>query len=234
MILALGLVLALAGCDDASKFPAREGLVNDFAGVLDAPAKANVLAAVEALRDKHQYVLVVVTVKSLHGMSIEDYGNKLANRWGIGKKKEDNGVVFLVAPGEKKVRIEVGYGVEERLTDIDSKTVIEGIVIPRFKNGKIAEGIQTGTQAIAARLGGGVIPKGLVVEKPRLSLGAVILIIAIVLVILIILCAAGGGNFLGGVVGAIASSDSGGGSSSSSDGGGGGGSFGGGGASGSW
>lgn len=230
MIPALLIVLGLLGCDEASKFPAREGLVNDFAGILDQSTRSNMQAAVETLRDRHQCILVVVTVKSLHDMSIEDYANKLANRWGVGQKGKDNGIVFLVAPKEKKVRIEVGYGLEERLTDLDSKTVIEGIVVPRFKEGKIAEGVRTGTEALVTRLGGGEIPKGLVVEGKTISIGMVILIVVIVLVILIVCAAAGGGN-----IGALFDSGgSSGWSGGGSDGGGGGGSFGGGGASGSW
>lgn len=228
------LAFALLG-DETGTFPERVGLVNDFAGALPAPVKEKVDSAVRALRDEHQYVLVVVTVKSLHGMSIEDYSNKLANRWGIGRKKEDNGVVFLVAPAEKKVRIEVGYGVEARLTDIESKMVIEEIVLPRFKEAKIAEGIEAGTRAIAARLGGGQIPEDLVRKKEAVPQAAVIIVvIVIVFVILVIIVAAGGGSAAVATIFSDSGGGSWGGGGGSSDGGGGGGSFGGGGASGSW
>jgi uncharacterized protein len=98
--------------------------------------------------------VVVVTLKSLQGTSIEDYGYQLGRHWGIGQKGKDNGALLIVAPNEHKVRIEVGYGLEGELTDAASKLIIENIIVPAFKSGRFGPGIVAGTGAILKVLGG--------------------------------------------------------------------------------
>src|SRR6185295_8685552 len=152
MNLAIAIVLCLG-----IEYPKQAGLVNDFAGVLDVPTKARITATLEGLEKSKNFVLVVVTVKSLEGRSAEDYTVGLANAWGIGQKGKNNGVVFLVAPGDRALRVENGYGAEGTLTDIESKLLMEERVVPAFKEGRIAEGIVAGTEALAAKLGGGAV-----------------------------------------------------------------------------
>ena len=98
--------------------------------------------------------VVVVTIKSLGNAQIEEYSLELARHWGIGQKSKDNGVVLVVAPNDKQVRIEVGYGLEGTLTDALSSNIINYYIIPEFKKGDIQNGIKIGTQKIIALLEG--------------------------------------------------------------------------------
>jgi uncharacterized protein len=96
---------------------------------------------------------VVVTVKTLQGLPIEDYGYQLGRFWGIGEKDKNTGAILLVAPTEHKVRIEVGYGLEGELTDATSRQIIEQDILPSFRQGKYQAGIEAGTAAILRTLG---------------------------------------------------------------------------------
>ena len=98
--------------------------------------------------------MVVVTLPSLQGFSIEDFGYQLGRHWGIGTKEKDNGVLLIVAPNERKVRIEVGRGLEPILTDAMSKIIIENSILPRFRVGDYAGGIKDGVRDIALVLTG--------------------------------------------------------------------------------
>lgn len=129
-------------------FPALTGRVVDEAGVLDSSARAalgDMLAELEA-RTTDQ--LVVVTLKSLRGTSIEDYGYQLGRRWQIGQKDKNNGVLLIVVPTERKVRIDVGYGLESTLTDAIGKLIIENGILPRFRAGDIVGGVKRGVEDI--------------------------------------------------------------------------------------
>lgn len=227
---ALILALCLAACGD-DPIPVQKGLVSDFAGIIDAETATKLEALLEQTRKGGKAVLAVATVKTAPG-SAEDYSAKLANAWGIGKKKENNGILLLVIPDEKVVRIEVGYGMEPTLTDIDSKRIIEKIMVPRFKDGKFSDGILQGSTAISAKVYDGKIPDSLDAEPaaPPMGLIIVLVIVAIVMmcfepsrmILFTILQVALGGKGSGGSGGSSRSSGSGGGS------------FGGGGASGKW
>ncbi|MCB1877514.1 MAG: TPM domain-containing protein [Chromatiales bacterium] len=98
--------------------------------------------------------LVVVTLKSLNGMDIADYGYQLGRHWGIGRKDRNNGVLLIVVPNERKVRIEVGYGLEGALTDALSRTIIDREILPRFKAGDYPNGVKQGVDAILAAIKG--------------------------------------------------------------------------------
>jgi uncharacterized protein len=103
------------------QYPRKEGVVNDYAGILDPASRSKIEQSLRGLQAAKNFVMVLVTVKSLDGQSIEEYGVGLANAWKIGEKGKNNGIVFLIAPHEHKVRIENGYGTEGTLTDIESK-----------------------------------------------------------------------------------------------------------------
>ena len=96
--------------------------------------------------------MVVVTLKSLQGTTIEDYGYQLGRRWKIGQKDRDSGALLIVVPSERKVRIEVGYGLEGDLTDAATRVIIENAILPRFKAGDFPGGIQNGVAAITQML----------------------------------------------------------------------------------
>jgi uncharacterized protein len=135
-------------------FPPLVGRVVDEAGILspDTRQRLDTLLAQHERESGEQ--LVVVTLKSLQGYPIEEFGYQLGRHWGIGQKGKDNGVLLIVAPHERKVRIEVGYGLEGRLTDAQSRLIIEDVILPAFRQGDFDMGVLDGATAILRVLGG--------------------------------------------------------------------------------
>jgi uncharacterized protein len=122
--------------------------VVDDAGVLDPATKAALERKLADFEAKTTGQFVVVTLKSLQDTAIEDYGYQLGRHWGIGQKEKNSGVLLIVAPNERKVRIETGYGLEGNLTDAVSRLIIENAILPRFRAGDFAGGIVRGTDDI--------------------------------------------------------------------------------------
>lgn len=151
LVAALLLWLALPA-QAAPTFPALTGRVTDAAGILPADTVAALDAKLAALEAATGTQLVVATVPDLQGLEIEDYGYQLGRAWGIGQKDTDNGAVLLVAPRERKVRIEVGYGLEGVLTDAVTGQIIRRNIVPSFKAGDMAGGVSAGTDALVALL----------------------------------------------------------------------------------
>lgn len=135
-----------------ASYPSYEGYVNDFAGIMDAGTKAKLVQLTRELEARTGAELAVVSVKSLEDKDIETYSNELFKQWEIGKAKEDNGVLLLVALNERKVRIEVGYGLEGVLPDGKTGRILDQRVIPYFKESKYGQGVYEGAQAIAAEI----------------------------------------------------------------------------------
>ena len=133
-------------------FPPLTGRVVDSANVLSAQAEAELTQKLAALETKTTRQLVVITLPSLQGYQIEDYGYQLGRAWGIGQKSSNNGALFIIVPSEKRVRIEVGYGLEPILTDALSDVILQQRVLPRFRNGDIEGGIVAGTDALIEQL----------------------------------------------------------------------------------
>ena len=129
-------------------FPALTGRVVDQAGILSPATQRKIMEMSAEAEQRTGNQIVVVTVKSLQGTSIEDYGYQLGRHWGIGQKGQNNGAILLVAPLEHHVRIEVGYGLEDRLTDAQSKLIIENLILPRFRGGDFDAGVLVGTAAL--------------------------------------------------------------------------------------
>jgi uncharacterized protein len=155
--LVLGLITTLmlilpAPSRAAPTFPALTGRVVDQAHVLSPQAQAQLDQELAALEAKTRRQLVVVTLPSLNGYDIADYGYQLGRAWGVGHKGLDNGVLFIVAPSEHKVRVEVGYGLEPIITDAFSSLVLQEKVLPRFRAGDIQGGVLDGTQALVQQL----------------------------------------------------------------------------------
>jgi uncharacterized protein len=138
-----------------SEFPALSGRVVDDAGVLDAATREALRAKLAAFETKTSHQLVVATVKSLNGNSVEDYANRLFRRWQLGQRGKNNGVLLLHAPSERKIRIEVGYGLEGTLTDAITKFIIQNAISPRFKANDFAGGMTRGVDDIIKVLDGG-------------------------------------------------------------------------------
>ena len=135
-------------------YPQLSGRIVDDADLLNAADRAELDAELKALEDKSSDQVVVVTLPSLQGFTIEDFGYQLGRHWGIGTKENDNGVLLIVAPNERKVRIEVGRGLEPILTDAMSNVIINGAILPRFRNGDYAGGIKEGAKGIELVLTG--------------------------------------------------------------------------------
>lgn len=138
----------------ALQFPALAGRVVDAAGILSPQTQAEISAQLAAHEKATGNQVVVVTLKSLQGDDIADYGYQLGRHWGIGQKGKNNGVLLIVAPNERKLRVEVGYGLEGVLTDAESRVIIERVIKPYFKQGNYDQGVRAGVGAILAALGG--------------------------------------------------------------------------------
>lgn len=134
------------------QFPAFTGPVVDQANLLDAGQEASLTGKLAAVERDVGPQFVVVTVPTLQGYSIEDYGVQLGRHWGIGNKKLNDGLLLIVAPAERKVRIEVGYGLERRVTDPFAAKVIQEQALPHFRAGDLARGIEASSAALIARL----------------------------------------------------------------------------------
>lgn len=153
LLLALFLLLAVAA-DAAPVFPQLTGRVVDTAHLLSAEQVRQLSEHLAAHEKATTDQVVVVTLTDLGGYDIADYGYQLGRHWGIGQKDVDNGVLLIVAPKERRVRIEVGYGLESVLTDYRANEIIQNTILPRFKKNDYSGGIMKGTDAILAVLNG--------------------------------------------------------------------------------
>lgn len=260
ILLTLVLVASPAA---AQTFPNLTGRVVDAAELLSPEQEAQLTALSAEIETASSRQFVVATVPDLQGYPIEDYGYRLGREWGIGQSEANNGVILLVAPNERRVRIEVGYGLEPVIPDGYASQVINGTILPAFRDGDMGGGIVAGASEIAEQLR---LPleaaEARALEAAKASRGsredggmnwiALVFWIAVLLFILvpIVIGAAGGkkyrrgrapvviwGPTWGGSSGGWGSGGFGGGSGGGFGGGGfsgGGGSFGGGGASGGW
>lgn len=218
--------------------PAR--FVNDFADVIP-PGEEQVLEQrLSKYADSTSTQMVIVTVGSLEGYAVEEYSYKIASTWGIGQKGKNNGLLILVAPAERKMRIEVGYGLEGVVTDIQSKHIITDLMKPRFKEGNYAAGLNDATNALIQMMAGTYKRDGSETDKHTKDSGGSFWIVVIVLgaIVLVVVMSSRGGGSSGGTTFYSGGYYSGGGSSSYDSGGSsfdfGGGGFGGGGSSGDW
>lgn len=137
----------------APKFPPLTGRVVDDAGILSPAAEAKLTTELAALEQQTGHQLVVATLPTLQGYEIEDYGYQLLRTWGVGRKAEDDGAILIVAPNEKKVRIEVGYGLEPVLTDALSSLIIHRAILPAFREGRFEDGVLAGAGMIVRQIG---------------------------------------------------------------------------------
>jgi uncharacterized protein len=256
------LLLALTGqAAVAQNFPKLTGRVLDQANLLDPQQEAALTAKLEGLETRTKRQLVVTTLNSLEGYEISDYGYRLGRTWAIGQDgkgetEKDNGAILIVAPNERKMRIEVGYGLEPVLTDGLSSTIIRNDITPRFKEGDFAGGINAGVDKIITQLELPADEAAKIASAAQQSskrdegipFGAIIFVLFLIFFVLLpmirsmngggrkhrhrgmgpVIIWGGGGGFGGGGFGG------GGGFSGGGGFGGGGGSFGGGGASGGW
>ncbi len=252
------LLLAFTGqAAFAQNFPKLSGRVVDQANLLDPQQEAALTAKLQGLETRTKRQLVVATLSSLEGYEISDYGYRLGRQWAIGQDgkgetEKDNGAILIVAPNERKLRIEVGYGLEPVLTDGLSSTIIRNDITPLFKAGDFAGGINAGVDRIVTQLELPADEAAKIAQAAQqrqgkdegIPFGAIIFILFLIFFVFLpmIRSTNGGGrkHRRGGIAPVIiwgggGSSWGGGGSGFGGGGfGGGGGSFGGGGASGDW
>jgi uncharacterized protein len=145
----------------ALTFPALTGRVVDHAHILSPGTISTLDKMLGDYERGTSNQVVVVTLPSLEGTPIEDYGYQLGRHWQIGQKGQNNGALLIVAPRERKVRIEVGYGLEPLLTDAASSTIVQAIILPAFRAGQLEQGIVKGTEAMLSVLGGKGLPADL-------------------------------------------------------------------------
>lgn len=134
-------------------FPLLTGRVVDQAGILSAATNAQLTQTLEQFERDSGRQVVVATVKSLQGFPIEDYGYQLGRVWGIGEKDQNTGAILLVAPNERQVRIEVGYGLEGELTDAVARHILDQFILPQFRSGSLDAGVTNGVYAMLQVLG---------------------------------------------------------------------------------
>jgi uncharacterized protein len=141
----------------ALEFPAPKGFVNDFADIMTSEQESQLETALTEFEKTKGHEISVVTIGSLQEVTIEEFANELFEEWGIGEKDLDNGLLFLIAPTERQLRIEVGYGLEGVMTDVKSSRVIQDIAVPEFQKGSFGEGIMQSVNMIMQITSGEIV-----------------------------------------------------------------------------
>ncbi|VVP88727.1 TPM domain-containing protein [Pseudomonas fluorescens] len=249
-VLKVGLVLLLwvlaLTVQAELKFPQLTGRVVDNAAMIEPSVREQLTQQLDAHEKATGEQLVVVTLPDLQGTDIADFGYQLGRHWGIGQKDKNNGALLIVARDERRLRIEVGYGLEERLTDAQSSVIINQVITPAFKAGNFSKGISDGVAAMLVVLGGNPLDEPSTVYEPRgdqdsdfVSRHPGLLVFLVMLFILTMfvcqvlgILPSGGGGGRGSSGGGFGGGGFGGGGGGGFSGGGG--SFGGGGSSGGW
>ncbi|ACU05795.1 TPM domain-containing protein [Pedobacter heparinus] len=251
------LLILFATAGFAQDFPAKPNtLVNDYTGTLSADQLQNLERKLVAFDDSTSIQVAIAVLKSVGEYDINEYALELGRKWGVGTKGKDNGVMIVVALGDRKIAIQTGYGVEGVLPDMYTRRIIDNEIKPYFKAGDYYRGLDAGTDAIISVTKGEYKNDKPKAGKTGSGASGVLIIIIIVVVVIIVLKRGGGGGGGSQVIGGRGVADAlfwsmllGGGRSSGGGGGGwgggssgggggfggfGGGSFGGGGSSGSW
>src|SRR5258708_6609410 len=174
--------------------------VHDEANVLSAGTKAKLEAILKAERDSTLNQIAVLIIRSLDGEALEDFSLRVAEKWKLGKKDTDNGVLFLISVGDRKVRIEVGHGLEGVLTDAVSSRINRNEVAPHFRRGDYDAGVQAGVIAIIQAVKGQYVNndpplRGRKARSPWTTL----IFIALVIILAARNRRKGGGGGLGGM-----------------------------------
>ncbi|MGA1791912.1 MAG: TPM domain-containing protein [bacterium] len=153
-------------------FPEPQGYVTDRAGLLTPQSAGHLQGLIAYIHQKTTAEVAVVTLESIAPYTIEDYAVRLFEKWGIGQKEKDNGVLLLIAVRERKIRIEVGYGLEGAITDGTAGEIIHRIISPAFKEGHFEQGLVAGTEAILRLIANEYqleMPEGLSFKTPPMG-----------------------------------------------------------------
>ena len=155
----LAVVFTVAMFAAAAEVPFLSGRITDNAEILSQTMRRSLTDLMKAHEDSTGNQIAVLTVTTLGGESIEEYATAVFDAWKLGQKGKDNGVLIIVAPSERRMRIEVGYGLEAKLTDLLAGRIIRNIMTPRFKAGDYDGGVKEGVKAVITALEGGEVPE---------------------------------------------------------------------------
>ena len=158
-------LLATFWVSNAADVPYLTGRVTDNAQILSENTRKSLTETLKEHETRTTNQIVILTIPSLEGENIEDYANKVFNEWKLGQKGKDNGILIVVVPNEKKMRIEVGYGLESTMTDLSAGRIIREIMAPRFREENFDGGITDGTLAVISILNGKNLPETAVTDE---------------------------------------------------------------------
>jgi uncharacterized protein len=159
LLVLLMALFAWAQVARGADVPYLTGRVNDYAGILSEDANRSLSEKLKEHEERTTNQVVVLTIPSLQGESIEDYANEVFNEWKLGQRDQDNGILIVVVPDERKMRIEVGYGLEGSMTDLMASRIIREVMAPRFREGDYNGGITDGALAVVNVLEGLELPE---------------------------------------------------------------------------
>ncbi len=206
LALMVSALCVLASPGLAKDVPFLSGRVNDLAGIIPEPTRQQIENELKAYEAESGAQVAVLTVDSLDGDSLEEFSHRVASTWRLGQKHKDNGVLLLVAKGDRKMRIEVGYGLEPQLTDAQSGRILDNVVRPKFRAGDFGGGVRDGVESILGTLRGqaGAIPPAAPAAIPisqmpwtgRLLMGGFFFVVIGVFTLLATFQKGGGGWFL--------------------------------------
>lgn len=193
------LLFAVTVC--AADVPPLRGHVNDYAGILSPDAVQQLESELTDFERTDSTQIVVLTVPSLEGQVIEEYSIRVVEAWQLGQKGKDNGALLLVSKNDRKIRIEVGRGLEGKLTDLVSGRIIRNEITPAFKRGDFDGGIAAGVHAIEATVRGEYQAESGDLRQGRKGANPIFTLLIFVLVAVVFL--GGISRFLGGLAGAV-------------------------------
>ncbi len=155
---ALAAVVFVAAGVSALEVPYLSGRVNDYAGMIDDASEARITEKLESFETQTGSQVAVLTIDTLAGDALEEFSHRVAETWALGREGADDGVLLLVVKNDRKMRIEVGYGLEGDLTDAESGRILRHVLRPRFQEGDFSGGIEDGVDTILATLEGAEVP----------------------------------------------------------------------------
>jgi uncharacterized protein len=167
LVLIMLLVSVLAA--RSAEIPYLSGRVNDYAQILSDDVRKSLGEELRAHEERTTNQVVILTIPSLEGDNIEDFSNRVFNEWKLGQKDKDNGILIVVVPDEKRMRIEVGYGLESTIPDLLASRIISNVMAPRFRAGDFDGGISDGAGAVIAALEGREVPGSDEADEPAAS-----------------------------------------------------------------
>jgi len=154
----LALLISVSACTPTT--PESTGQVTDLAGVLTAEQLASLTETIAQFEAETTHQIAVLTVKSLDGENIDDFSLRIANTWGVGRKEYDNGILIVIAPTERNVRIELGLGMEKYISDATAQAIIDEAMVPELRKGDHEAGLRKGLERLMTEARKFVIAKG--------------------------------------------------------------------------